>query len=102
MGAQPVGASDWLLFGGEGVGPWAEGAYEEAPEIIGTMEPEYEKIAALEPDVILDVKSSGEEERYERLSQISPTVGIPEGGDSYLASIDDQVELIASAVGKEE
>ena len=26
----PVGASDWLAFGGEGVGPWAEGRYDEA------------------------------------------------------------------------
>lgn len=102
LGVQPVGASDWLAFGGEGVGPWAEGLYDEAPEIIGTMEPEYEKIAALDPDVILDVKSSGDEERYERLTQIAPTVGIPEGGESYLTSLDEQVELIASALGKED
>jgi len=66
------------------------------------MEPEYEKIAAHEPDLILDVKSSGEEERYERLAQIAPTVGIPEGGESYLTSLDEQVELIAEALGKEE
>src|SRR5687767_12081603 len=25
LGVQPVGASDWLGFGGEGVGPWAQG-----------------------------------------------------------------------------
>src|SRR5215218_6023640 len=31
LGVQPVGASDWLGFGGEGVGPWAEGRYDEAP-----------------------------------------------------------------------
>lgn len=102
LGVQPVGASDWLAFGGEGVGPWAKGMYDQAPEIIGTMEPEFEKIAALEPDLILDVKSSGDEERYERLTQIAPTVGIPEGGESYLTSLDEQVELIAEALGKEE
>ena len=28
LGVQPVGASDWLGFGGEGVGPWAEGRYD--------------------------------------------------------------------------
>src|SRR3712207_1067317 len=39
LGVQPVGASDWLGFGGEGVGPWAEGRYDEAPEIIETLEP---------------------------------------------------------------
>ena len=29
LGVQPVGASDWLAFGGEGVGPWAEGMYDQ-------------------------------------------------------------------------
>lgn len=102
LDVQPVGASDWLDFGGEGVGPWAEGRYDQAPEIIGTMEPDYEQIAALEPDLILDVKSSGEQERYDRLAQIAPTVGVPEGADTYLTSVEDQVEMIAKALDKEE
>ncbi|WP_042440143.1 iron-siderophore ABC transporter substrate-binding protein [Corynebacterium halotolerans] len=102
LGVQPVGASDWLDFGGNGVGPWAEGLYDRPPEIIGTLEPDYERIAALQPDLILDVKSSGDQERYERLSQIAPTVGVPEGGDSYLTPLDAQVEMIATALGKED
>ncbi|WP_435737228.1 iron-siderophore ABC transporter substrate-binding protein [Cellulosimicrobium sp. PMB13] len=100
LGVEPVGASDWLAFGGDGVGPWLEDAYTESPEIIGTLEPSYEQIALLDPDVILDVKSSGDAERYERLSEIAPTVGVPEGGESYLASLDDQVSMIAAALGR--
>lgn len=99
LGGQPVGASDWLGFGEDGVGPWLEDAYNEAPVIIETLEPSYEEIAALEPDLILDTKSSGEQERYDRLSAIAPTVGIPEGGESYLTTTDQQVELIATAMG---
>ncbi|MBT0769565.1 iron-siderophore ABC transporter substrate-binding protein [Kineosporia sp. J2-2] len=102
LGVQPVGASDWLGFGGEGVGPWAEGKYTTAPEIIGTLEPEYEKIAALKPDLILDTKSSGDQERYDTLSKIAPTVGIPEGADAYLTSWEDQTTLIATALGEKE
>lgn len=100
---QPVGASDWLAFGDEadGVGPWAQGLYDQAPEIIGTLEPSYEAIAALEPDVILDTKSSGDQERYDRLSSIAPTVGVPEGGDSYLTDFEDQMELVSKALGEE-
>ncbi|ROS49441.1 iron-siderophore ABC transporter substrate-binding protein [Frigoribacterium sp. PhB24] len=103
LGVQPVGASDWLAFGDEndGVGPWAQGLYDQAPEIIGTLEPSYEAIAALEPDVILDTKSSGDQERYDRLSSIAPTVGVPEGGDSYLTDFDDQMELVSKALGEE-
>src|SRR3712207_6072358 len=38
LGVQPIGASDWLGFGGEGVGPWAEGRYDEAPELIEPLD----------------------------------------------------------------
>ncbi|WP_293781648.1 iron-siderophore ABC transporter substrate-binding protein [uncultured Aeromicrobium sp.] len=99
LGVQPVGASDWLGFGGDGVGPWAEGLYEESPEIIDTLEPSYEAIAALEPDLILDVRSSGDQDRYDRLSEIATTVGIPEGGENWLTSMEDQTEMIAAALG---
>src|SRR3954471_13311430 len=75
MGVQPVGASDWLGFGGEGVGPWADGRYDEAPEIIETLEPSYEAIAALDPDLILDTRSDATQERYDLLSAIAPTIG---------------------------
>lgn len=100
LGVQPVGASDWLQFGGEGVGPWATGRYDAAPELIGTLEPSYEAIAALEPDLILDTKSSGDQKRYDRLSAIAPTVGVPEGGDSYLTTGEQQLALVATALGR--
>lgn len=99
LGVQPVGASDWQGFGGEGVGPWAEGLYDKAPELIDTLEPSYEAIAALKPDLILDVRGSGDRDRYERLSEIATTVGIPKGGESYLTTVEQQVELISTALG---
>jgi iron complex transport system substrate-binding protein len=100
LGVQPVGASDWLAFGGEGVGPWSEGLYDEAPEIIETMEPSLEAIAALEPDLILDTKSDGTRERYDLLSQIAPTVGMPEGVDAYQTTYEQQLELVGEALGR--
>ncbi|MFJ3669543.1 iron-siderophore ABC transporter substrate-binding protein [Streptomyces sp. NPDC090106] len=99
LGVQPVGASDWLAFGGDGVGPWAKGLYKKSPEKIGTLEPEYEKIAALKPDLILDVKSSGDQTRYDTLSKIAPTIGVPEGGDQYKTGWEKQTTMIAQALG---
>jgi len=99
LGVQPVGASDWLGFGGEGVGPWAEGLYDTAPEIIETLEPSYEAIAALKPDLILDTKSSGDQDRYDKLSSIATTIGVPEGKTSYLTTMDEQMNLVSSALG---
>ncbi|NEA30630.1 iron-siderophore ABC transporter substrate-binding protein [Streptomyces sp. SID13031] len=100
LGVEPVGASDWLAFGGEGVGPWATGRYKQAPQKIGTLEPEFEKIAALKPDLILDTKSSGDQTRYDTLKAIAPTVGVPTGGDAYKVSWEKQTELVAAALGR--
>ena len=102
LGVQPVGASDWLGFGGEGVGPWSEGLYDEAPEIIETLEPSLEAIAALEPDLILDTRSSAEQDRYEALSAIAPTIGQPEGVGPYQTTWEQQLELVGQALGRTE
>ncbi|TPW76884.1 iron-siderophore ABC transporter substrate-binding protein [Schumannella sp. 10F1B-5-1] len=101
FGVKPVGASDWLGFGGKGVGPWAEDLYGDSkPEIIETLEPDYEAIANLKPDLILDVHGSGDEKRYKRLSSIATTVGIPEGGENYLTSMEEQTTMIGEALGQ--
>lgn len=99
LGVQPVGASDWLAFGGEGVGPWADGLYDNAPEIIATLDPSFEQIVALEPDLILDTKSSGDEKRYDTLKDIAPTVALPAGADKYKTSISQQVTMVSQALG---
>jgi iron complex transport system substrate-binding protein len=102
LGVQPVGASDWLAFGGEGVGPWAEGRYDEAPEIIETLEPSLEAVAALQPDLILDTRSPATQERYDALSSIAPTVGQPAGVGPYLTTWQQQLDLVGRALGREE
>jgi iron complex transport system substrate-binding protein len=101
LGVQPIGASDWLAFGGDGVGPWLKGAYTKSPKIIQTLEPSYEDIIKLKPDLILDVKGSGDKDRYAKLSAIAPTVAVPEGGENYLTTTTQQVEMIAKALGKQ-
>lgn len=108
LGVQPVGAADWMAFTStnpesNGVGPWVKNSYEKAPEILGTMELDYEQIAALQPDLILDVKSSGDQERYDRLSKIAPTIGVPSAdADNWLTTTDDQVTMIGKALGEPE
>lgn len=71
LGVQPVGASDFLGFGGDGVSPWNEETYDESPEILsggGNQDVDIEKIAALDPDLILNVKSASDQETYDQLS----------------------------------
>jgi iron complex transport system substrate-binding protein len=102
LGVQPVGASDWLGFGGEGVGPWAEGLYDEAPENVETLEPSLEAIAALDPDLILDTRSPATQDRYDALSAIAPTIGQPEGVGPYQTTWQQQLDLVGQALGREE
>ena len=100
LGGQPVGASDWLAFGGDGVGPWAAGRYTTSLTILGTTDPSYEQIAALDPDLILDVKGSGDQERHDRLAEIATTVGVPDADSlNYLTSTEKQLSTIAAALG---
>jgi iron complex transport system substrate-binding protein len=101
LGVQPVGASDWLAFGGEGVGPWARGRYDEAPELLGTQELDYEQIFELKPDVILDTRSDNSRERFDELSKIAPTVAPPADVVAYGTTWRQQVDLIATALGRE-
>lgn len=102
LGVQPVGVSDWLAFGGDGLSPWAKATYDEAPEQLGTMELDYEKIAALEPDLILDTRSRGDKETYDKLSGIAPTVSAPEGADNWMTPWDTQTTMISTALGEKE
>ncbi len=103
LGVEPVGAADWVGFeDDDGLGPWMEEGYSESPEILGTMELSYEAVAQLEPDLILDVNSSGDEERYERLESIAPTVGVGPGGANYMTDRDEQLNMIGEALGKTE
>ncbi|TQM81726.1 iron complex transport system substrate-binding protein [Saccharothrix saharensis] len=100
LGVRPVGASDWLAFGGKGVGPWAEGLYQQAPTLLGTTEIDYEAVAALQPDLILNTRSDNDPKKHETLSRIAPTIGAPKDVIPYGTSWRQQVALVAKALGK--
>lgn len=101
LGVQPVGVSDWLAFGGSGVGPWAEDLFTTPPEILGTLELDYEAISALQPDLILNTRSDNSQEKHDELSRIAPTVSAPEGVIAYGTSWQQQTEMVAAALGRE-
>lgn len=104
LGVQPVGASDWLGFGADqkGVGSWAVDDYGDVTPTLFESPAngyDYEAIAALEPDVILNTRSAADEDVYNRLSEIAPTVYAPEGTADYGTSWDVQVAQVAQALG---
>ncbi|MBK1786672.1 iron-siderophore ABC transporter substrate-binding protein [Prauserella cavernicola] len=103
LGVEPVGVADWLDVGGDGLGPWVEQDYTNSPAQLGTLEVNMEKVAELGPDLILDTRASGDQARYDRLSELGvPVVSIPEGGENYFTDWEQQLDLIGKALGKQD
>lgn len=103
LGVEPVGVADWLEYGGNGVGPWVEDLVEGEPVQLGTMEPNVEATASLEPDVILDTRSDLTQERYDMLSPVAPVVGPPPGVEiTYGTTWQEQTRQVAAALDRQE
>ncbi|WP_265521619.1 ABC transporter substrate-binding protein [Oerskovia flava] len=104
LGVVPVGveADDWA--GDENrLRPWFVDAVEEAgaelPEAI-TMYPELdvEAIVALEPDLVLAPQTGIDQATYDQLAAFTDVVAYPEG--PWITPIDEQIEIVAAALGK--
>jgi len=105
LGVAPVGVYVWqnLTEDTKGVGPWATDLFGDVtPEIIEDSGDtvNYEQIQALEPDLILNTRSAGDEKQFDRLSEIAPTVYAPEGTAAFATPWDVQLEQVAAALGK--
>lgn len=69
-------------------------------EKIGTLfEPDYEKIAALQPDLI--IISSRTQAKYKDLSKIAPTIDLTVGNENSLEDIERNVSILGKIFGKE-
>ncbi|EJF80578.1 siderophore ABC transporter substrate-binding protein [Bartonella doshiae] len=69
-------------------------------EKIGTLfEPDYEKIATLQPDLI--VISSRTQSKYKDLSKIAPTIDLTVGNQSSLEDIKRNVSILGKVFDKE-
>jgi iron complex transport system substrate-binding protein len=104
LGFKPSATTEWYGEQPYAVWPWAREALGDAkPTVLHTDDGfEFEKIAALQPDLIIGVNAGITREDYDKLSQLAPTVASPEGGTDYFSPWDRQVELIAAALGKPE
>ncbi|OZM71136.1 iron ABC transporter substrate-binding protein [Amycolatopsis antarctica] len=100
LGVQPIGASDWLGFGGDGVGPWAQGRYTTPPQMLGTSELSYEQVSSLDPDLILNTRSDGSREKHEELSKIAPTIAPPANVPAYGTNWRQQMSMVSTALGR--
>jgi iron complex transport system substrate-binding protein len=104
LGVKPVGVIDWFKERPFGNWTWQQPLWAGAkPEIVGERdEYEFEKIAALKPDLIIAQYSGMKKEQYETLTKLAPVVAQSPKYDDYAAPWQDQTLRIGRALGKED
>jgi iron complex transport system substrate-binding protein len=102
LGVTPVATTEWYGEQPYAVWPWAVDLLGDAePEVLTTTDGfEYEKIASLRPDLIVGTNAGLEQETYDKLTEIAPTVASVEGSEPYFSSWQEQTRVVAAAVGR--
>ena len=103
LGVRPVAVREF--FGGQpnATWPWAQDELGEAdPEVLGVGDLNFERIAALRPDLIIGLSSGMQEHEYRRLSQIAPTVAQSAEYVDFGVPWQEQTRDIGRALGRAE
>jgi iron complex transport system substrate-binding protein len=83
--------------------PWADAAAGDArPEILPREEIDFEKIAALRPDLIMAVTAGLDQQQYDTLSRIAPTVVQPAEYVDFGTPWQVQTRVTGQALGQPE
>jgi iron complex transport system substrate-binding protein len=83
--------------------PWADAAAGDArPEILPREEIDFEKIAALQPDLIMAVTAGLDQQQYDTLSRIAPTVVQPAEYVDFGTPWQVQTRVTGQALGRPE
>lgn len=103
VGVKPIAVRYWYGDEPYAVYPWAQEALADAtPEVLDMPELDFEKVVALEPDLIIGVYLASSAEEYETLSRIAPTVA--QSGDyiDYGMPWQESTVVIGRALGRED
>ncbi|GAB1640229.1 iron-siderophore ABC transporter substrate-binding protein [Krasilnikovia sp. MM14-A1259] len=103
VGVVPVATTEWFGQKPGAIWPWAQAALGGAakPQVLTNTDGlQFEKVAALRPDLILGVYSALTAEDYATLSKIAPTVAQPQDTVDYGVSWQDLTRTVGTAVGR--
>ncbi|MEW2499691.1 iron-siderophore ABC transporter substrate-binding protein [Amycolatopsis sp. NPDC047767] len=103
LGVVPVGTTDWLGNFPGAIAPWAKAKLGNAPlpTVLKDADgPQFEKIAALKPDLIIGLYSALTQEQYTTLSKIAPTIAQPKQYNDYGIPWQETTKTVGKAVGK--
>lgn len=104
LGVAPVGVTDWMGFD-NGIATWAKedaAAAGDPPQLLQNTDGiQFEKIAALRPDVIVALYSDLTKADYDKLSQIAPVIAPPEGHADYGIPWQETTLTVGKVLGKQ-
>lgn len=102
LGVVPVGTTEWYGEQPGALWPWAQAELGDAPlpTVLDGSAIDYERILALQPDIILALYSNLSQEEYTLLSEIAPTVAPPEGVRDYGISWQQLTQMVGEALGQ--
>lgn len=104
LGVEPVAVRYWYGDKNDVILPWAEDEAGDAdPEILNMPEGlNFERIAALEPDIIVGLYSGMTEDDYGTLSEIAPTVAQSDEYVDYGMPWQETTMMLGKALGRED
>lgn len=102
LGINPIAMRGW--WGGHpfDTTPWSQDALLAAAPTVIAGEGDIELVASLAPDLIISTYSSVTADEYGLLSQVAPTVTRTDGYINFGMPWDEELRLIAKALGKED
>ncbi len=103
LGVKPVAVTEWYGEYGYAAWPWAREALGDArPEVMprNNDQLDFERLAALEPDLIIGQYSGMTRDKYETASRIAPTIAQSGDYPDFGAPWQDQTLTIGHALGR--
>lgn len=103
LGVAPVATTKWFGENPGEIWPWAKEKLGTAalPQVLtDTDGVQFEKVAALKPDLIIGMYSGLTKEDYATLSKLAPTIAQPKDTVDFGASWDVITTTLGKAVGK--
>ncbi len=98
----PHALRKWFGSHPYGIWPWAEEALGDAQPIVMQGEIDIERIALMEPDLIVGQWSGMSEREYRLLARIAPTISPQPGVGDYGTSWQDMLRVLGLATGKQQ
>lgn len=104
LGVVPVGSTTWFDMDGDKLfGPWAKDKLGStpAPEVLTDTDGiDFEKVAALTPDLIIGLYSGMKQADYDKLTALAPTIAPLKDYQEWGIPWDAQAEVVGRALGR--